>query len=250
MWESQLPPAHPALHSDRRSRNEPTKCDKRRYRRRSRIEIMFGRLKDWRPVSATRYDRCPTAFFAAASRSVDRGRMPRLILSIVPSYFRAAGRLSTKQKSSSASRCVSFPDRRMSKRSTSSAGAIRSACRTGRPPEPRAAPRGRDEADPLDEREILEALGARRLQDVGERSVGDPDGVAENGLVDVAGDIDVDITAVASARGLRSSGGSTGRSAPRSADHRLPPGAAVRQKRYEASKMCFASPLKRWLSGA
>ncbi len=41
----------------RRSRNEPVRYDKRRYRRRSRIEIMFGRLKDWRRV-ATRYDRC------------------------------------------------------------------------------------------------------------------------------------------------------------------------------------------------
>ncbi len=48
----------------RRSRNEPIRYDKRRYRRRSRIEIMFGRLKDWRRV-ATRYDRCPTAFFSA-----------------------------------------------------------------------------------------------------------------------------------------------------------------------------------------
>ena len=48
----------------RRSRNEPVRYDKRRYRRRSRIEIMFGRLKDWRRV-ATRYDRCPTAFFSA-----------------------------------------------------------------------------------------------------------------------------------------------------------------------------------------
>ncbi|MGN5374403.1 IS5 family transposase [Sphingomonas hankookensis] len=50
----------------RRSRNEPVRYDKRRYRRRSRIEIMFGRLKDWRRV-ATRYDRCPTAFFAAVA---------------------------------------------------------------------------------------------------------------------------------------------------------------------------------------
>ncbi|WP_334655822.1 IS5 family transposase [Sphingomonas panaciterrae] len=48
----------------RRSRNEPARYDKRRYRRRSRIEIMFGRLNDWRRV-ATRYDRCPTAFFSA-----------------------------------------------------------------------------------------------------------------------------------------------------------------------------------------
>jgi transposase len=40
----------------------PIKYDKRRYR--SRIEIMFGRLKDWRRV-ATRYDRCLTVFFCA-----------------------------------------------------------------------------------------------------------------------------------------------------------------------------------------
>jgi transposase len=48
----------------RRSRNEPARYDKRRYRCRSRIEIMFDRLKDWRRV-ATRYDGCPTTFFAA-----------------------------------------------------------------------------------------------------------------------------------------------------------------------------------------
>ncbi len=48
----------------RKSRNVPVKYDKRRYRSRSRIEIMFGRLKDWRRV-ATRYDRCPTVFFSA-----------------------------------------------------------------------------------------------------------------------------------------------------------------------------------------
>jgi transposase len=30
------------------------------------IEIMFGRLKDWRRV-ATRYDRCPKAFFSAVA---------------------------------------------------------------------------------------------------------------------------------------------------------------------------------------
>jgi len=50
--------------SSRKSRNEPARCDKRRYRGRSRIEIMFGRLKDWRRV-AIRYDRCPTVFFFA-----------------------------------------------------------------------------------------------------------------------------------------------------------------------------------------
>ncbi|MFP3386002.1 transposase, partial [Tritonibacter sp. SIMBA_163] len=35
-----------------------------RYKRRNRIEIMFGRLKDWRHV-ATRYDRCPKVFLSA-----------------------------------------------------------------------------------------------------------------------------------------------------------------------------------------
>lgn len=48
----------------RKLRNEPIKFDKRRYRRRNPIEIMFGRLKDWRRI-ATLYDRCRTAFFAA-----------------------------------------------------------------------------------------------------------------------------------------------------------------------------------------
>ena len=48
----------------RKSRNKAVKHDKRRYKRRNRIEIMFGRLKDWRRV-ATRYDRCPNAFFSA-----------------------------------------------------------------------------------------------------------------------------------------------------------------------------------------
>lgn len=46
----------------RKARKKPVKYDKRRYRR--RIEIMFGRLKDWRRV-ATRYDRCPEVFLSA-----------------------------------------------------------------------------------------------------------------------------------------------------------------------------------------
>lgn len=40
----------------RKQRKIPVKYDKRRYKRRNRIEIMFGRLKDRRRV-ATRYDR-------------------------------------------------------------------------------------------------------------------------------------------------------------------------------------------------
>ena len=48
----------------RKSRHKPVRYDKRRYKRRNRIEIMFGRLKDWRRV-ATRYDRCPKVFLSA-----------------------------------------------------------------------------------------------------------------------------------------------------------------------------------------
>ena len=44
----------------RKQRNKAVKYDKRR----NRIEIMFGRLKDWRRV-ATRYDRCPKVFLSA-----------------------------------------------------------------------------------------------------------------------------------------------------------------------------------------
>ncbi|CUH44799.1 Transposase [Ruegeria atlantica] len=44
----------------RKSRDKPVRYDKRR----NRIEIMFGRLKDWRRV-ATRYDGCPKVFLSA-----------------------------------------------------------------------------------------------------------------------------------------------------------------------------------------
>ena len=50
----------------RKSRDTPVQYDKRRYKRRNRIEIMFGRLKDWRRV-ATRYDRCPNVFLSAVA---------------------------------------------------------------------------------------------------------------------------------------------------------------------------------------
>jgi transposase len=52
----------------RKSRGKPSKHDKRRYKRRNRIEITFGRLKDWRRV-ATRYDRCPKVFLSAVALS-------------------------------------------------------------------------------------------------------------------------------------------------------------------------------------
>jgi transposase len=48
----------------RKSRNKTAKYDKRRYKRRNRIGIMCGGLKNWRRV-ATRYDRCSMAFFSA-----------------------------------------------------------------------------------------------------------------------------------------------------------------------------------------
>ena len=48
----------------RKKRKTPVRYDKRRYKRRNRIEIMFGKLKDWRRV-ATRYDRCPKVFLSA-----------------------------------------------------------------------------------------------------------------------------------------------------------------------------------------
>ena len=50
----------------RNSRGKSVRYDKRRYRRRNRIEIMFGRLKDGRRVS-TRYDRCAKTFLSAAA---------------------------------------------------------------------------------------------------------------------------------------------------------------------------------------
>ncbi|SMY10412.1 hypothetical protein LOM8899_04595 [Flavimaricola marinus] len=40
------------------------KYDKHRNKRRNRIEIMFGKLKDWRRM-ATRYDRCLEVFLSA-----------------------------------------------------------------------------------------------------------------------------------------------------------------------------------------
>ena len=48
----------------RKSRKKKIRFDRRRYKRRNRIEIMFGRLKDWRRI-ATRYDRCPKVFLSA-----------------------------------------------------------------------------------------------------------------------------------------------------------------------------------------
>ena len=51
---------------DRKSRSKPVRHDKRRQKRRNRIEIMFGRLQDWRRVS-TRYDKCPKVLPSAVA---------------------------------------------------------------------------------------------------------------------------------------------------------------------------------------
>lgn len=48
----------------RKSRDKVIKYDKRKYKRRNWIEIMFGRLKYWRRA-ATRYDRCSKVFLSA-----------------------------------------------------------------------------------------------------------------------------------------------------------------------------------------
>jgi len=48
----------------RKNRKEPIPHDKELYKERHKVEIMFGRLKDWRRI-ATRYDRSPTVFLSA-----------------------------------------------------------------------------------------------------------------------------------------------------------------------------------------
>jgi transposase len=48
----------------RKQRTTKVKSDKRRHKRRNRVEIMFVRLKDWRGVAA-RYDSCPKVFLSA-----------------------------------------------------------------------------------------------------------------------------------------------------------------------------------------
>ena len=48
----------------RYSRKAPVAYDKELCKQRHKIEIMFGRLTDWRRI-ATRYDRCVHTFFSA-----------------------------------------------------------------------------------------------------------------------------------------------------------------------------------------
>ncbi|QYK42572.1 MAG: transposase [Paracoccaceae bacterium] len=49
-----------------KSRGMAVRCARRRYRRRNRIEIMFGRVKDWRRI-ATRYARCAMTVLSAVA---------------------------------------------------------------------------------------------------------------------------------------------------------------------------------------
>ncbi len=48
----------------RATRSAPIRHDRVLYRQRHKIEIMFGRLKDWRRIH-TRYDRCAHTFMSA-----------------------------------------------------------------------------------------------------------------------------------------------------------------------------------------
>jgi len=58
--EQGIKPCIPA----RSGRNKAIRHGKALYRQRYKIEIMFGRLKDWRRV-AMRYDRCAHTFMSA-----------------------------------------------------------------------------------------------------------------------------------------------------------------------------------------
>ena len=46
------------------NRKHSSQHDRILYRKRHKIQIMFGRLKDWRRIH-TRYDSCPHTFFSA-----------------------------------------------------------------------------------------------------------------------------------------------------------------------------------------
>jgi len=48
----------------RKNRKTVIDYDKALYKQRHKIEIMFGRIKDWRRI-AMRYDRCSHTFFSA-----------------------------------------------------------------------------------------------------------------------------------------------------------------------------------------
>ena len=59
---------------------------------RAMIEIMFGRLKDWRRV-ATRYDRCPKVFLSVIAA---RFRVSIRFVNVMVKLKRETGRLEPK----------------------------------------------------------------------------------------------------------------------------------------------------------
>jgi transposase len=69
---------------DRKARRTSEKYDKRRYKRRNWIEIMFGRLNDWRKI-AKRFDRCPQVFLSAVALAATVRFWLRISLSLAPS---------------------------------------------------------------------------------------------------------------------------------------------------------------------
>ena len=52
------------MHPIKIKQENPDTHDKALYRKRQRIENMFGKMKDWRRVH-TRYDRCAHTFMSA-----------------------------------------------------------------------------------------------------------------------------------------------------------------------------------------
>ena len=70
-------------------RGKAVRYDKCRYKRRNRIEIMFGRLKDWRRI-ATRYDRCAKTFLSAVALAATVMFWLRKSMSLEPRVARLA----------------------------------------------------------------------------------------------------------------------------------------------------------------
>jgi len=60
-----------------KSRSMPVKYDKRRYKRRNRIEIMFGRLKGWRRVAtaARRSSGCDQRVLTLGYLAMGKGKL-------------------------------------------------------------------------------------------------------------------------------------------------------------------------------
>jgi transposase len=78
----------------RRSRNAAVKHDKRRYRLRNHIEIMFGRLKDWRRVATWLTTVAqPSSSRQLHSLSLSSSGYDQWILSLVANYLRGVEQL-------------------------------------------------------------------------------------------------------------------------------------------------------------